>query len=98
MGLYGLGVDNLQALNVITPDGKAITVTPKDNTDLWWAMRGAGPNFGIVTSAVMNSYPVSANGPQAWLGPLIFTLDKLELVVQAINDLTLDPEMALSMA
>lgn len=96
MGLYGLGVDNLKSLNVVTPDGKAITVTPKD-TDLWWALRGAGPNFGIVTSAVMNSYPVSASGLQAWLGPLIFTSNKLEAVIQAINNLTLTPEMALSM-
>ena len=96
IGLYGLGVDNLQALNVVTSDGKAITVTPKD-VDLWWAMRGAGPNFGIVTSAVMNAYPVSADGLQAWLGPLIFTPDQLERVVQAINDLNLQPEMALSM-
>jgi FAD binding domain len=96
MGLYGLGVDNLQALNVVTSDGKAITVTPKD-ADLWWAMRGAGPNFGIVTSAVMSSYPVNADGLQAWLGPLIFTPDKLELVIQAINELHLQPEMVLSM-
>ena len=96
MGLYGLGVDNLQSLNVVNPDGEAITVTPKD-TDLWWALRGAGPNFGIVTSAIMRSYPVSTSGLQAWLGPLIFTPNRLEPVIQAINNITLAPEMALSM-
>ncbi len=97
IGLYGLGVDNLQALNVVTPEGKAITVTAKENSDIWWAMRGAGPNFGIVTSAVMNSYPVNGDSLQAWLGPLIFTPDKLELIIQAINGLIFQPEMALSM-
>ena len=94
IGLHGFGVDNLLSLDVVTPAGSFITVTPKD-ADLWWASRGAGQNFGIVTSAVMKSYPVSDDQMKAWTGPLTFTEDKIESLVQAVNDLVLEPEMAI---
>ena len=94
MGLHGFGVDNLISLNLVTSNGTFLTVTPK-NEDLWWALRGAGPNFGIVTSAVMRSYPVEAEQNQAWLGPLTFSEDKLEALVQAINNLHLQPKMSI---
>ena len=94
MGLYGFGVDNILSLNLVTPDGKAIRVDPK-NADLWWALRGAGANFGIVTSATMKAYPIPNDRNGAWLGPLIFTDDKIEELVQAINDLDLQPPMAI---
>ena len=92
MGLYGFGVDNLLSLNLVTPAGSFLTVTPND-VDLWWALRGAGPNFGIVTSAVLKSSPVPKGQDVAWLGPLTFTEDKIEPLVQAINDLVLQPKM-----
>ena len=94
MGLYGLGVDNIISLNLVTAFGTTITVEPKD-TDLWWALRGAGPNFGIVTSAVLKSYPVPTAQNGAWLGPLIFTEDKLEALVTAINNLDILSPMAI---
>lgn len=93
MGLYGFGVDNLISLNVVTAQGKLITVSPTNDPDLWWAMRGAGPNFGIVTSAVVNAYPTPAGGNMAWLGPLLFTQDKLETLITAFNNLVLEPNM-----
>lgn len=95
MGLYGLGVDNLISVNLVTPFGTHLKVTPQSEPDLWWALRGAGPNFGIVTSAVIKSYPVPAAQNGAWAGSLIFSPDKIEVVVQAINDLVLGPRMAL---
>ena len=93
MGLYGLGVDQLVSLNLVTPAGKSIQVDPTKNSDLWWAMRGAGPNFGIVTSATIHAYPVAAANNTAWTGPLIFTPDKIKAVVKAINNLDLKPKM-----
>lgn len=92
MGIYGFGVDNIISLNVVTAKGNSITVTPKD-VDLFWALRGTGPNFGIVTSAVMRSYPVAPDKKTAWYGPLTFKPDKIEALVQAINDLVLEPKM-----
>lgn len=96
MGLYGFGVDNILSLNLVTPSGTAVTVTPAD-TDLWWALQGAGPNFGIVISVTMKAYPTPANQSFAWLGIMTFTEDKIESLVQAINDLILEPKMNIFM-
>ena len=92
MGLNGFGVDTLLSLNYVNANGNLMTVTPND-TDLWWALRGAGPNFGIVTHAVVQSTHVVQADNKAWLGGIIFTGDKLESVVSAINDLKLEPGM-----
>ena len=92
MGLNGFGVDNIISLNIVTAAGIAITVNP-NLFDLWWALRGAGPNFAVVTSAVMKAYPVTPDQTLAWLGTLTFTEDKLETLVQTINDLVLQSEM-----
>lgn len=93
MGLYGFGVDNVLSLRVVTADGKLLDVTADSHPDLFWALRGAGPNFGIVTSAVVKSYPATGQDLQAWMGDLVFSPDKLEQVIQAIQDLKLEPEM-----
>lgn len=93
LGLHGFSVDNILALNVVLADGTAHTITPSD-TDLWWAFRGAGPNFGIVLSVVMKAYPVTdPSQNMAWLGGLYFTPDKVEAIVQAIQDLHLQAKM-----
>ncbi|KAI3331730.1 FAD binding domain-containing protein [Xylariaceae sp. AK1471] len=94
LGIHGFGVDTVISLRVITADGQLRTVTPSSDPDLFWALRGAGPNFGIVTSAVVKACPAKSDDDfMAWAGSLVFTPDKLEQVVQAIQDLTLGPEM-----
>ncbi|KAK2759882.1 hypothetical protein FQN54_002616 [Arachnomyces sp. PD_36] len=97
VGVYGLIIDNLISVNLVTPAGKLITVTPKSDPELWFALRGAGPNFGVVTSATMRSYPVDKSGLNAWLGTLTFSEEKLEDLVQAIDSLTLEPEMVINL-
>ncbi|TVY65609.1 FAD-linked oxidoreductase azaL [Lachnellula suecica] len=97
MGQYGFGVDNLVSLNVVTPLGTAITVSPTSYPDLWYAMRGAGANFGIVTSAVIKSYPTNAAGLTAWHGPLIFLGTSLEALIGAMGNLTMQPKMAMEL-
>lgn len=49
-GQHGLTMDHFVNLNVVLANGTAVTVNETSNPDLWWAMRGAGHNFGIVTS------------------------------------------------
>ncbi|KAI2978945.1 CAZyme family AA7 [Aspergillus niger] len=93
MGMVGLGIDNIISLNLVMADGCLHTITPKD-IDLFWALRGAGPNFGIVTSAKMKSYPVLASGKAAWTGQLVFSADKLEALVETMDRITLEPEMS----
>lgn len=68
-----------------------MTVAPE--ADLFWALRGAGPNFGIITSAVMKSYPVTPVEQTAWLGELTYTSDKIEALVEAIDKLVLEAKM-----
>jgi len=98
MGKYGFGVDNVISLRLVTPDGHLRTVTAESDPDLFWALRGAGPNFGIVTSAVVKSYPANSDEDlQAWTGALVFTPDKLEQVVQAVQDLNREPDMNIFM-
>lgn len=93
VGLNGLGVDNIISLRVVTADGKIRTVTASSDPNLFWGLRGAGPNLGVVTSAVVKAYPAIPADLQAWTGNLIFTPDKLEAVIQAVEDLELKPDM-----
>lgn len=51
---YGLSVDNLVSAEVVTADGKLLQANVNENPDLFWAIRGGGGNFGIVTSFVFN--------------------------------------------
>lgn len=92
-GIHGFIVDNIISMNVVLANGSLVTVTAAQE-DLFWALRGAGPNFGIVTSAVMTSYPVLQAQSTAWFGGLAFTDDKVEALAQAIQNLTLQPKMS----
>jgi hypothetical protein len=47
---FGMTIDNVLEMDVVTPDGKLRTVGPKQEADLYWALRGGGGNFGVVTS------------------------------------------------
>ncbi|KAI1498336.1 hypothetical protein F5X99DRAFT_420717 [Biscogniauxia marginata] len=97
-GEYGLGVDNVVSMNVVLADGTLKTVTAESSSDLFWALRGAAPNFGIVTSAVLVAHPVNSSNPStAWEGALIYTPAQLDPVLDAIANLTLASQMALSM-
>ena len=93
MGLYGTLVDQLLSVNLVSASGQALYVDPTHYPDLWYATLGAGPNFGIVTSAVVKAYLVSSAQNIAWEGALTFSDDKLEALIQAIYDLELTPEM-----
>lgn len=93
MGQYGLGVDTVLNLRVVNPVGSFVNVNATSNEDLWFALRGAGPNFGIVTSATLQSHPVSESGQMdAWLGPLVFAESQLEALIGALGNLTMDPK------
>ena len=55
---YGMSIDNLLSCQVVTADGQVLTASPSENEDLFWALRGGGGNFGVVTSFEFQARPV----------------------------------------
>ncbi|RUS27487.1 hypothetical protein BC938DRAFT_483191 [Jimgerdemannia flammicorona] len=75
--------DNLIAAEIITADGSILNVSQTENEDLFWAIRGAGNRFGIVTKFIFKAYP---QPDIVWAGPLVFPSEKLEPVIEALNE------------
>ncbi len=97
MGLYGTGVDQIVSVNVVTASGRTLQVDQNHHSQFWYAIRGAAPNFGVVTSAVVKAYPTPKDQNIAWEGALTFSDDKLEDLIQAIHDLDLTPQMQIDL-
>ena len=55
---YGMSIDNLLSCQIVTADGRVLTASPLENEDLFWALRGGGGNFGVVTSFEFKAHPV----------------------------------------
>lgn len=70
-GLFGLVSDALLTARVVTADGKVLQVSEKENSDLFWGLRGAGFNFGVVTSATFQAHKLVNQG-QVMNADLIF--------------------------
>ncbi|KAF5387248.1 hypothetical protein D9757_006855 [Collybiopsis confluens] len=66
--LYGLSIDNLVEVEMVLADGRIVIVNEKEHPDLWWALRGAGPAFGIAVRYKAKAYPV----PVVFAGNLIY--------------------------
>jgi hypothetical protein len=68
---YGLTVDNLLEANLVLANGDCVTASAIENPDLFWAIRGGGGNFGIVTSFVFRGRPVA----QVFAGPMLWEME-----------------------
>lgn len=66
---YGLNIDNLLSAEIVTADGQVRTASRSDNVDLFWALRGAGSNFLVVTSLLEMSGPIPFTAVQAAFDP-----------------------------
>jgi len=90
---YGLTIDNLLSADVVTAAGELVHASEKDNPDLFWAVRGGGGNFGVVTSF---EYKLHAVGPQVLAGLIVHPFAKAKelldgyrrFVAQAPDELT----------
>ena len=58
MGKYGLALDNLRSVELVTAEGQVLQASAEENPDLFWAVRGGGGNFGVVTSFEYRLFPV----------------------------------------
>ena len=65
---YGLACDNLLSAHVVTVDGRQVEASQTTNPDLFWAIRGGGGNFGVVTALEYQLHPVG----EVLSGPLIY--------------------------
>ena len=81
---FGYTVDNLVAADVVTADGRLVRADAKVNPDLYWALRGGGGNFGIVT---MFEYALHAVGPDLLAGLVLYRAEDLAPVVRGYRDL-----------
>jgi FAD/FMN-containing dehydrogenase len=69
---HGLTIDNLESADVVTAAGELVTASAQQNPDLFWAIRGGGGNFGVVTSFEFRLHPV---GPNVLSGLIVHPLD-----------------------
>ncbi|KAM5353636.1 hypothetical protein ACJ41O_000286 [Fusarium nematophilum] len=79
--LYGLTIDNMVSAEVVLADGTIVEAFEGGDSDLFWAIRGAGAQFGVVTRFVSRAYHQS----KVWSGTLAYTADKLAELLSVAN-------------
>jgi len=82
---YGLTIDNLLSADVVLADGSMVTASARSHSDLFWALRGGGGNFGVVTSFEFRAHPVK----DVYAGPTFWPLEQSEEVLAAYRDFIL---------
>jgi len=83
---YGLTIDNLLSVDMVLADGCFVTADKDHNEDLFWAVRGGGGNFGIVTSFLYRANPVST----VYGGPMFWSIDEAKALFPYWQDLILN--------
>ncbi|GIM95352.1 FAD-binding oxidoreductase [Paractinoplanes toevensis] len=79
---FGFAADSVVSADVVTADGTAVTATARQHPDLFWALRGGGGNFGIVTSLEFRLYPVA----RVWCGMSLYPLENAAATLAAYRD------------
>ena len=80
---YGMTVDNLVSADIVTADGATLHASDGENADLFWALRGGGGNFGVVTQFEFALHPV---GPEVLAGLIVFPLEQARQVLRQYRE------------
>lgn len=81
---YGLAIDSVVAFEVVTADGKLRRASETENSDLFWALRGGGGGFGVVTAMEIRLYPVA----EVYAGNLIYPVSEAVEIFRRFRDWT----------
>ena len=73
---YGISADSVNQFELVTADGNLLRVSATENADLFWALRGGGGNFGVVTAMEIRLYPVT----NVYGGNLFYPIEKAKEV------------------
>jgi FAD/FMN-containing dehydrogenase len=92
---YGFAVDNLLSVDIVTADGRFLTANADENPDLFWAIRGGGGNFGVVTSF---EYRLHEVGPIVVAGMALFPAERGVEIARAYRDITASAPDELTLA
>ena len=84
---YGLTVDNLESVEVVTAAGEVLRANATEHSDLFWALRGGGGNFGVVTRFEFRLHPV---GPDLLSGLIVYPFADAKSVLRQYRDFALD--------
>jgi FAD/FMN-containing dehydrogenase len=87
MRKHGLAVDNLLAAEVVTAEGNIVNASADEHPDLFWALRGGGGNFGVVTAFRFALHPL---GPTVMAGPVFWAADDSSDVLRFYRDFAAD--------
>jgi FAD/FMN-containing dehydrogenase len=83
---FGLALDNVKAVDIVTADGKFHHASAQENPDLYWALRGGGGNFGVVTGFEFALHPMQR---QVIGGEIVFPLDQARTILTAFSELVM---------
>jgi FAD/FMN-containing dehydrogenase len=84
---YGLTADNLLSAEIVTADSQILRISSSDHSDLFWAIRGGGGNFGVVTDFEFALHPV---GPEVTAGLIVFPFEQAKQVLTRYRDFSVD--------
>jgi len=94
-GLVGFGCDNILSARIITAEGKLKVVSADSDPGLFWAIKGAGQFFGVVTEITLRTYPLSICGtPEGkhWAALFLYPIERAEEVCRTMEPLMVDTQ------
>ena len=79
---YGLTIDTLQSAKIVTADGKVLELSERENPDLFWAIRGGGGNFGVITHVTLQAHKVE----KVYSGVIAYSLENVPDLIKGWRD------------